>query len=179
MKNIFLILMLMVSSSFALAMTCGDHEEAITRKIVSQLPELSEGSIYPSLTTSFGLINNHLNDISKAVIIRGKSVKTSILMKVVFNDGSDTNLIFSVTELGSRNMKDLIWTITSVTNMNANVIHTTPVMIKKLLETKTFKRFSVSYDYFDQETELGSKIAVKFCTLEFEARLKNARKDII
>jgi hypothetical protein len=167
MKTLIILTTLLLSFS-TWAKTCRSAEDAVTKKIFQELPKVINGSKLPGLVRTYSYISDHLDQIKSSTILRGRSFHEDMLFKIKFKDGSDVQINFQAHELGKRTMRNIFLTINTVTRSNKSEITLSNDTLARMFRTRTLGNLTVNYDYFGEETEIGSKVPVTFCTLDLE-----------
>jgi hypothetical protein len=178
MKKLILAATILLSLTSALANTCkSDPEDTIARKINETIPETLEDVSYPSARNTFSYIEDHEDKIKNITLFRGNNFRADIRIHLNFKDGSDANILFNVYELGNSNMKNVFLTINSIARSKQLKADLSYDKLSKIMKSKTLTHLTAKTDYLDQETELGSKVALERCTLELDVRVKGAKMD--
>ena len=162
------------------AKTCRSSENAVTKKIFQELPKVTSGTKLPGLVRTYSYISDHLDQIKSSTILRGRNSQEDMLFKIKFKDGSDVQINFQAHELGKRTMRNIFLTINTITRSKNSEIILSNDTLAKLFRTRTLGSLTVNYDYFGEETEIGSKVPVTFCTLDLEVHGKdNLAQDLM
>lgn len=156
------------------ANTCkSDPEDTIARKISERMPELQEGAKLPSLYIAVTSTLNHSENITRTELLRANDF---ISIKVFFEDGSDVSIGFTQSELGKKAVNNLNGEINKIIrNKNYKKQSITQGQLESILFSKAVRDLSVEHQYFDAETELGSKIPYEYCSIEFEVKASTAK----
>ncbi len=178
MKTLILAATLIFSLTSAFANTCvEDPEDSISRKISEASPETLENVSYPTARNTFSYIEDHESEIKNITLLRGKNFRFDIRINLMFKDGSDANIVFNAHELGNQNMKNVYFTINTIARSKQLKTNLSYDKLSKIMKSRTLTNLTAKTDYLDQETEIGSKVALESCTLELDVRAKGAKMD--
>lgn len=178
MKTLILAATLLFTLSSAFANTCvDDPEDTVSRQISEAIPETLENVRYPTARNTFSYIEDHESEIKRITLFRGKNFRSDIRIHLKFKDGSDANILFNVHELGNQNMRNIFLTVNTIAKSRRLKADLTFNKLSKIMKSRTVSNLTAKTDYLDQDTELGSKVALETCTLELDVRVKGAKMD--
>lgn len=139
--------------------------ESVSKSVQSALLVTKEGQGLPTIKLTRSALLNRSEIIKNARSTQGKNF---IQFKGEFQDGSDFEMNFMLSDIGQRNFQKVRNLIGGKTKRTF-----TEGQFTKLLHA--LPMLAIQADHLDEETELGSTVPFELCTLILEAKVSGAK----